>query len=374
MSISSNQLKVLMHSYKTHFAQYERLTVEQPVECGLLAKIKQKGKVAIGIQGFQDKKKAKELAQLIEILWHESKDITEYYIIEIKRSLEKLAKQRAKSMQEPIKCFLSCLRKIHQKNKKNSYKIFEKINVSPQMQQKFQEMSKIFQEMAQIDMSKKEIAGNTAIIGTLGTLAAASVPAAVTATIGAVATASTGTAISSLSGAAATNATLAWLGGGSIASGGGGVALGSAVLGGIQIGATGGIAVLATGLFISSYYSNQLTKSTKRAAEIVTQIKSIEAHWPLLEGQISRIKELIDVTSKLFTCAQKNVDILQKNILNFNIENKKDVEIFQKTAILVKALIDIIQIPLFDKNGALSVNGTDILKASYKVIENNKLL
>ncbi|MBE6421501.1 MAG: hypothetical protein E7027_05165 [Elusimicrobium sp.] len=374
MSISSNQLKVLIHSYKTHFAQYEQLIVEQPVKYGLLAKIKQKGKVAIGLQGYQDKKRAKELEQLIKMLHDESKKITEYYIDGIKRSLEKLKKQQAKSIKEPIKYFLSCLKKIYQKNKKNSYKIFEKINVSPQMQQKFQEMSEMFQEMAQIDMSKKEIAGNTAIIGTLGTLTAASVPAAVTATIGAVATASTGTAISSLSGAAATNANIDWLGGGSIASGGGGVALGSAVLGGIQIGATGGIALLATGLFISSYYSNQLTKSTKRAAEIVTQIKSIEAHWPLLEGQIARIKELIDVTSKLFTCAQKNVDILQINILNFNIENKKDVEIFQKTAILVKALIDIIQIPLFDKNGALSVNGTDILKASYKVIENNKLI
>ncbi|MET0267281.1 MAG: hypothetical protein ABW202_16915 [Duganella sp.] len=50
------------------------------------------------------------------------------------------------------------------------------------------------------------------------------------------ATASTGTAISSLSGVAATNATLAWLGGGSIAAGGGGMALGSMVLGAVMIG------------------------------------------------------------------------------------------------------------------------------------------
>ena len=42
--------------------------------------------------------------------------------------------------------------------------------------------------------------------------------------------ASTGTAISSLSGAAATNAALAWLGGGTIATGGGGIAGGTALL------------------------------------------------------------------------------------------------------------------------------------------------
>jgi hypothetical protein len=49
------------------------------------------------------------------------------------------------------------------------------------------------------------------------------------------ASASTGTAISSLSGAAAENALLAWLGGGSLASGGGGVAAGTAVLGLVTI-------------------------------------------------------------------------------------------------------------------------------------------
>lgn len=48
-----------------------------------------------------------------------------------------------------------------------------------------------------------------------------------------VGSASTGTAISSLSGVAATNATLAWFGGGSIATGGAGMAGGFWVLGGI---------------------------------------------------------------------------------------------------------------------------------------------
>ena len=45
--------------------------------------------------------------------------------------------------------------------------------------------------------------------------------------------ASTGTLISTLSGAAASNATLAWLGGGSLAAGGGGIAAGTMVLGGL---------------------------------------------------------------------------------------------------------------------------------------------
>lgn len=51
--------------------------------------------------------------------------------------------------------------------------------------------------------------------------------------VGLLASASTGTAIASLSGVAATNATLAWLGGGSLAAGGLGMAGGTMVLGGI---------------------------------------------------------------------------------------------------------------------------------------------
>ena len=53
--------------------------------------------------------------------------------------------------------------------------------------------------------------------------------------VGTFGTASTGTAISTLGGAAATNATLAWLGGGPLASGGLGMAGGTAVLGGIVL-------------------------------------------------------------------------------------------------------------------------------------------
>ncbi|CAG0924267.1 unnamed protein product, partial [Notodromas monacha] len=54
--------------------------------------------------------------------------------------------------------------------------------------------------------------------------------------VGLLASASTGTAISGLSGVAATNATLAWLGGGSLASGGFGMAGGMIALGGIVAG------------------------------------------------------------------------------------------------------------------------------------------
>ena len=74
-------------------------------------------------------------------------------------------------------------------------------------------------------------------------------------------TASTGTAIATLSGAAATNASLALLGGGTIAMGGGGVVLGTAVL-------TGGTIVVAIAVTYLGYKLYELKDASDEKARI----------------------------------------------------------------------------------------------------------
>lgn len=93
-----------------------------------------------------------------------------------------------------------------------------------------------------------------AAVGTAGGIAASG---ATTFIVGAVGTASTGTALSTLSGVALTNATLAFLGGGSLAAGGGGIALGTAVLGAVSFGA----GILAGGLIIGIVGNNLSDKA-----------------------------------------------------------------------------------------------------------------
>ena len=66
-----------------------------------------------------------------------------------------------------------------------------------------------------------------------GTIAGGTLALGSWALVGAFGSASTGTAIAGISGAAATNATLAWLGGGTLAAGGAGVSGGMMMLGGI---------------------------------------------------------------------------------------------------------------------------------------------
>lgn len=83
-----------------------------------------------------------------------------------------------------------------------------------------------------------ESANRSMISGTVGAGAGALASAGIMGLVSACGTAGTGVAISSLSGAAATNASLAFLGGGTLAAGGGGVALGTVVLGGAALAAS----------------------------------------------------------------------------------------------------------------------------------------
>ncbi len=116
-----------------------------------------------------------------------------------------------------------------------------------------------------------------AAVGTAGGFAAAG---AATAAVMALGTASTGTAIASLSGAAAVNATLAAIGGGAIGIGGG-MALGTAILGATTLGVgllVGGIIFNITGSSISSKADeawSQMIKAEKEIDKICSYLKNL---------------------------------------------------------------------------------------------------
>ncbi|MDB8773252.1 hypothetical protein ABHC48_15375 [Ruminococcus sp. 1001136sp1] len=118
--------------------------------------------------------------------------------------------------------------------------------------------------------------------------------------------ASTGTAISALSGAAATNAALAWLGGGTLALGGGGMAAGNAflALAGPVGWAIAGVALIGSGLLFwkakdeKDRLENVFTLIGKRdvtsyqqaIVEINERIERIEDESKLLAKAIGRIQ------------------------------------------------------------------------------------
>jgi hypothetical protein len=174
--------------------------------------------------------------------------------------------------------------------------------------------------------------------------------------IGLFGTASTGTAISGLSGAAAWNATLAWLGGGSLAAGGGGMALGTLVLGGITIGP----ALAIGGFVLASQGEKALTKAREYEAKANIEIANLNAAKDTL-GQIQRrITELKDLVERLNNLSVFSLDRLESQ----PFDRKRDADKFQQVALLIKTLAEIMKTSVLDNEGKLNP-ATVNLKAKY---------
>lgn len=136
--------------------------------------------------------------------------------------------------------------------------------------------------------------------------------------VGVLATASTGTAISTLSGVAATNATLAWFGGGSLATGGLGMAGGTAVLGGL-------VAVPAIIIIGLIQYKGCLTKVKEiqeKKIEAITYLDQINKNLITLNIINVRSDEYIESLNKGIEVFQITFRETYRKIYRFGIISK----------------------------------------------------
>ncbi|MFH7027813.1 MAG: hypothetical protein ACHBN1_21050 [Heteroscytonema crispum UTEX LB 1556] len=171
--------------------------------------------------------------------------------------------------------------------------------------------------------------------------------------------ASTGTAISSLGGAAAWNATLAWFGGGAIAAGGGGMALGTVVLGGITV-----LPALAIGGFFAARQGEKaMTKAREHEAKVNTAITEINAAKDYSQQIKQRIMELRGIFESLNTRAVSGLHELESKPFDYKI----DAEKFQQVAILMKGLVEILKTPVLNDEGKLNAGTVSILE-NYRTL------
>jgi hypothetical protein len=183
--------------------------------------------------------------------------------------------------------------------------------------------------------------------------------------IGLFGTASTGTAISGLSGVAAWNATLAWLGGGSLAAGGGGMALGTVVLGGITVGP----ALMIGGFVLGGEGKKALTKAIEYAKEVDNKIAQLDKSKGFL-GQVQRrIKELQYLVNSLNSRAIKGLNELESRA-NFNLHLEEDATKFRELLLLIKASSEIMKLPILDEKGKLT-KATENLQEKYRHLLKN---
>lgn len=209
------------------------------------------------------------------------------------------------------------------------------------------------QKMQELTMSASDLMKNTAKTGVAAAVMCTGVPSLVTGAVSTFAAASTGTAISSLSGAAATNATLAWLGGGSIATGGGGVAAGAAVLSATTWAVTGGVALAAAGLIASTHYSKKLTETTKQYADVQKWAADCSLNRKKLEAVRKRCDELDNVLSQTESIGTDLLDYLEPLIYDFETKNLYYEKLYHHSALIASSIYKQSQVSLIE-NGSLS--------------------
>lgn len=166
-------------------------------------------------------------------------------------------------------------------------------------------------------------------------------------------TASTGTAIGTLSGAAATNATLAWLGGGSLASGGLGMAGGAMVLGSI----VAGPALAIAGWFIGNKAAANLNdaKSNKVLADkfwtdAQTSITLTDGITEVAIRALEIMSELRKTSRRATMALNKVIETYGVDYSSYNEASKTVVMKAVKSVQLLKALIDT---PILNEKGEL---------------------
>lgn len=211
-----------------------------------------------------------------------------------------------------------------------------------------------------------------AAAGTAGGFAAAG---ATTAAVMALGTASTGTAIASLSGVAATNATLAALGGGALAAGGGGMALGSLVLGG----ATLGVGLLVGGIifnFTGSKLSDKADEAYQQMKEAEKQINRICKYLYKLkkcaDSYYDALKNVNDAYQECLKKIKTTVILDSKTNWNtFSYDEKLNVE---NCSYLVGLLYNMCKVELVLKSEKVNDINTINFETVQKSIENSNIV
>ncbi|MGB3512997.1 MAG: hypothetical protein WBA93_28045 [Microcoleaceae cyanobacterium] len=172
--------------------------------------------------------------------------------------------------------------------------------------------------------------------------------------------ASTGTAISGLSGAAASSATLAWLGGGSLAAGGGGMALGTLVLGGITVGP----ALAVAGFVIGGEGEKALTKAEEYKAKANVEIAKLDEARDFLKQVKRRINELRYLVKDIDDRACLAMNELESR----QFDKDRDAAKFQQVALLVRASAEIMKAPVLDDEGKKLNPVTENIIEKYSTI------
>ncbi len=138
------------------------------------------------------------------------------------------------------------------------------------------------------------------------------------------------------------------------------MALGSLVLGGITLGP----ALAVAGFMFAGQGEKALTKAWEYEAKANAEIATLDEAQDFLKRVQRRIDELCDLVTDL-----DNRAILALNELESHpFDKNRDADKFQKVALLIKALAEIMKAPVLDSQGKLIplLTGSSTNTAQFK--------
>ncbi len=263
----------------------------------------------------------------------------------VNEKLVDLGRLKVNILQTQIKHLVDTIKRYSKKDSKSTIKDFEsKIST-----EELQKMERLFVK----DLELGSSVGSGAVSGALAGFGAYG-------GVQALAAASTGTAISSLSGAAATNATLAWLGGGSLAAGGFGIAGGTAVLGGV----IAGPALAVAGFMLASKAENALTEAEKYEAKVDKAVAEIGVAKEILHGVIANANEMSANLTKLADVYDKN---FRKEGWWNNFFERYNESTINRMIVVGKSIKALLDMPIMEKNGS-AVKNLSVKMSGYMCV------
>jgi hypothetical protein len=317
-----------------------------PIILGAAALITAGFGVAAGVDGVSKIEEAKRIGEKAQDRYEREREALADALQITQAFAEEYGQLQIQVQLETIERFVAFVKQLGQQVSQSDMKFLEGLEgASPQQIQEY--------ETAILE-AKHFAAGGLSALG-----AAYAAGQGTVALVGLFGTASTGAAISGLSGAAAWNATLAWLGGGSLAAGGGGMALGSLVLGGIAVGP----ALMIGGFVLGGQGEKALTEARRYEAEVNTEVAKLDVFKDFLEQVQRRITELEELVETLNDKAIKGLIELESK----PFVPAQDVAKFQQVVLLIKALVEILKTSVLDAEGNLN-SATAGLKAKYRTI------
>jgi hypothetical protein len=322
--------------------------------------------------GGMDRSRSDDIVQAADRHGHDVRTVLDAVRETTQNELVELGKLRSGIYTGTMTDFVNLHEKIH------------RVELSPLKERRHhigdKQVAITIHEIKQTSSSLKELA----LGGGAGALGGAVVAGGAWGLAGLVGTASTGTAIGTLSGVAASNATLAWLGGGTLAAGGTGVAGGMVVLCGVALAP---LAVVGMWLGQSNgerhvnealAYSEQVDVLIERTKTVVEQLHQIRRGAHLLHVttavmeqvlivQMSHMRTVIDQLETRSFFAKKIVAPL-KRMFGLSELSKLQVGVARdafNSAALLRQLLDM---PLMNEDGALMEGAMETLDAQRQQV------